>query len=93
MKNITDTYCIAVADYIKKFIDDNNIDLADLAAAANVDRKQVYRLIHKENVPLMSTVIKIALAAGLELSISDMQFDFNDYRKQNNILIAKPKGE
>ncbi|SHF71421.1 hypothetical protein [Chryseobacterium vrystaatense] len=35
MKDIQDSYCIAVADHIKKFIDDNKIDLADLAAAAN----------------------------------------------------------
>ncbi|KFF23738.1 helix-turn-helix domain-containing protein [Chryseobacterium vrystaatense] len=93
MKDIQDSYCIAVADHIKKFIDDNKIDLADLAAAANVDRKQVYRLINKENVPLLSTVVKIALAAGLEMNITHMDFDFNQYRKNNNILIAVPKGK
>ncbi|WP_300687518.1 helix-turn-helix domain-containing protein [Chryseobacterium sp.] len=91
MKDIQDSYCAAVADYIKKYISDNEIDLADLAAAANVDRKQVYRLINKENVPLLSTVVKIALAAGLELNITNMDFDFDQYRKNNNILVAVPK--
>lgn len=93
MNNIEDTFCIAVADYIREFLKDNDIDLADLAAAANVDRKQVYRLINKENVPLLSTVIKIALAAGLKIHISDMQFDFDVYKKNNNILTATSKNK
>ncbi|AZA50550.1 helix-turn-helix domain-containing protein [Chryseobacterium carnipullorum] len=93
MNNIEDTFCIAVADYIREYLKDNNIDLADLAAAANIDRKQVYRLINKENVPLLSTVVKIALAAGLKINISDMEFDFSEYKKKNNILNAVSKNK
>ena len=93
MNNIEDKYCIAVADYIREFIKDKNIDLADLAAAANIDRKQVYRLINKENVPLLSTVVRIALAAGIQINISDMQFDFNEYKKVNKIFTVSTKEE
>ncbi|MDH6252459.1 DNA-binding phage protein [Chryseobacterium sp. H1D6B] len=93
MNNIEDKYCIAVADYIREFLKDKDIDLADLAAAANIDRKQVYRLINKENVPLLSTVVRIALAAGLTINISDMQFDFNEYKKKNKILTATSKNK
>ncbi|KQS91743.1 helix-turn-helix domain-containing protein [Chryseobacterium sp. Leaf394] len=91
MNKIEDTFCIAVADYIKDYIKDNNIDLADLAAAANVDRKQVYRLINKENIPLLSTVVKIALAAGLKINIGKLQFNFDEYKANNKIFTAIPK--
>ena len=44
MNYIKDKYFIVIADYVKAFIDEKGIDVADLAAAANVDRKQIYRL-------------------------------------------------
>jgi transcriptional regulator with XRE-family HTH domain len=44
------------------------IDVSDLAAAANVDRKQIYRLLNKENIPKLSTLVRILLAAGIEPS-------------------------
>ncbi|MFC3158074.1 helix-turn-helix domain-containing protein [Chryseobacterium arachidis] len=69
MKYIEDKYFIAISDYIKNVIEEKNIDISDLAAAANVDRKQVYRLINKENVPKLSTLIRISLAAGIEPQI------------------------
>jgi hypothetical protein len=36
MKYIEDKYFIAIADRLKVFIDERGIDIADLAAAANV---------------------------------------------------------
>lgn len=91
MKKFDDEFCDAVADYIKNFIDNNNIEVADLAAAANVDRKQIYRLINRENVPLLSTFIKIALALGIQPSIKDIDFDFEAYKKKNQIFKAESK--
>lgn len=92
MKYIEDKYFIAIADYIKNVIDQKNIDISDLAAAANVDRKQVYRLINKENVPKLSTLIRISLAAGIEPQILfSLKFDFEFYMKENNILKATHK--
>jgi DNA-binding phage protein len=57
MEYIEDKYFIAIANYVKAFIDEG-IDIADLADAANVDRKQIYRLINKENIPKLSTLVK-----------------------------------
>lgn len=94
MNHIEDKYFIAVADYIKRFIDEKGIDAADLAAAANVDRKQVYRLLNKENVPKLSTLVRISLAAGIEPSkLFAIKFDFDIYMKENNILKANAKSK
>lgn len=92
MKYIEDKYFITIADYVKAFIDEKGIDVADLAAAANVDRKQIYRLINKENIPKLSTLIRILLAAGMEPSkLFSIKFDFEIYMRENNILKATPK--
>ncbi|MDQ1095230.1 MULTISPECIES: helix-turn-helix domain-containing protein [Chryseobacterium] len=92
MEDIQDKYFIAIADYVKNFIDEEGIDVADLAAAANVDRKQVYRLIKKENMPRLSTLLKISLAAGIEPSkLFSIEFDFKIYMKENNILKASSR--
>lgn len=94
MNYIEDKYFIVIADYVKAFIDEKGIDVADLAAAANVDRKQIYRLIKKENVPKLSTLIRILLAAGIEPSkLFSIKFDFETYMKENNILKATPKNK
>lgn len=94
MNYIEDKYFIVIADYVKAFIDEKGIDVADLAAAANVDRKQIYRLIKKENVPKLSTLIRILLAAGIEPSkLFSIKFDFEIYMKENNILKATPKNK
>lgn len=82
MNYIKDKYFIVIADYVKAFIDEKGIDVADLAAA-NVDRKQIYRLIKKENVPKLSTLIRILLAAGIEPSkLFSIKFDFEIYMKK-----------
>lgn len=92
MKYIEDKYFIAISNYVKEFIDEKGIDIADLAAAANIDRKQIYRLIKKENIPKLSTLIRILLAAGIEPSeLFSIKFDFETYMKENNILKATPK--
>ncbi|MFN1217594.1 helix-turn-helix domain-containing protein [Chryseobacterium kwangjuense] len=92
MKYIEDKYFIVIADHVKAFIDEKGIDIADLAAAANVDRKQIYRLINKENIPKLSTLVRILLAAGLEPSkLFSIKFDFETYMSDNNILKAIPK--
>lgn len=94
MNYIEDKYFIVIADYVKAFIDEKGIDVADLAAAANVDRKQIYRLIKKENIPKLSTLIRILLAAGIEPSkLFSIKFDFETYMKENNILKATPKNK
>ena len=87
MNQIEDKYFSAIADQIIKFLTDANISAADLAAAANVDRKQVYRLINKEHIPKLSTLIKISLAAGIEPSkLFAIEFDFKKYMDENNIF-------
>ncbi len=89
MEQIQDNYFIAIVDYIKTFIDEEGIDISDLAAAANVDRKQIYRLINKEHIPRLSTLIRISLAAGIEpAKLFSIKFDFDKYMKENNILNA-----
>lgn len=94
MKYIDDKYFIAIADYIKLVIEEKDIDIADLAAAANVDRKQIYRLINKENIPKLSTLVRISLAAGIEPQILfALKFDFAIYMKENNIFKAEPKNK
>ncbi|UZT99252.1 helix-turn-helix transcriptional regulator [Chryseobacterium fluminis] len=92
MEYIQDKYFIAIADYVKEFINEKGIDVSDLAAAANVDRKQIYRLLNKENIPKLSTLVRILLAAGLEPSkLFSIKFDFETYMVDNNILKAVPK--
>ncbi|WP_294303048.1 helix-turn-helix transcriptional regulator [uncultured Chryseobacterium sp.] len=89
MEQIQDNYFIAIADYIKAFVDEEGIDISDLAAAANVDRKQIYRLINKEHIPRLSTLMRISLAAGIEpAKLFSIKFDFDKYMKENNILKA-----
>ncbi|PQA89854.1 hypothetical protein B0A69_21920, partial [Chryseobacterium shigense] len=92
MKYIDDKYFIALADHIKSILEDTKIDIVDLAAAANLDRRQVYRLLNKENVPKLSTLIRISLAAGIEpQQLFSLKFDFEGYMKENNILMVAKK--
>lgn len=92
MKYIDDKYFIALADHIKSILEDKKIDIADLAAAANLDRRQVYRLLNKENVPKLSTLVRISLAAGIEpQQLFSIKFDFDGYMKENNILTVTKK--
>ncbi|WP_313266849.1 helix-turn-helix domain-containing protein [Epilithonimonas vandammei] len=92
MKYIDDKYFIALADHIKSILEDKKIDIADLAAAANLDRRQVYRLLNKENVPKLSTLVRISLAAGIEpQQLFSLKFDFDGYMKENNILMVTKK--
>ncbi|UHO40619.1 helix-turn-helix domain-containing protein [Chryseobacterium capnotolerans] len=92
MKYIDDKYFIALADHIKSILEDKKIDIADLAAAANLDRRQVYRLLNKENVPKLSTLVRISLAAGIEpQQLFSLKFDFDGYMKENNILKVTKK--
>lgn len=92
MKYIDDKYFIALADHIRSILEDKKIDIADLAAAANLDRRQIYRLLNKENVPKLSTLVRISLAAGIEpQQLFALKFDFEDYMKENNILSVSKK--
>lgn len=92
MKYIDDQYFIFLSDHLKDLLEKKNIDISELAAAANLDRRQVYRLINKENIPKLSTLIRISLAAGIEpCQLFDFKFDFESYMKSKNILKATPK--
>ena len=92
MNNIEDKYFVALSDHLKSIIDSQDIDVSELAAAANLDRRQIYRLINKENIPKLSTLIRIALAAGIEpKQLHDFKFDFEIYMKENNILKVTKK--
>lgn len=92
MNSIEDKYFIALADNLKSLIQKKGIEIADIAAAANVDRRQVYRLIKKENVPMLSTLIKISLAAGIEPKILfDFKFNYSEYMDENKIYAATKK--
>jgi len=92
MNHIEDKYFIALSDRLKELMEQKNIDVSDIAAAANLDRKQIYRLLNKENVPKLSTLIRICLGAGIEpKELFDFKFNFKEYMKENNILIASKK--
>ncbi len=92
MRYIEDKYFIALADNIKEILNTKGIDVADLAAAANLDRRQIYRLLNKENIPKLSTLVRISLAAGIEpQQLFALKFDFETYMKENNILKASKK--
>ena len=73
-------------------MEQKNIEVVDLAAAANIDRKQIYRFINSENVPKITTLIRIVLALGLEPKhFFDFTFDFKSYSQEQNIEKIKPK--
>lgn len=92
MNKIEDKYFIALSDHLIDLIATKGLDVADIAAAANLDRRQIYRVINKENVPKLSTLIRIILAAGIDPKVFfDVKFDFKNYMEQNSILIASPK--
>lgn len=93
MNTIQDKYFIALTDHLQKLLELKSIEVAELAAAANLDRRQIYRLLNKENVPKLSTLIRISLAAGIEpKELFDFKFDFGTYMKDNKLLkIGKTK--
>lgn len=92
MNLFEDKYCIALVDHINTILEEKDIDVADLAAAANLDRRQVYRLTNKENIPKLSTLVRISLAAGIKpKELHDFKFDFDSYMKENKIIEAKAK--
>ena len=94
MKKIDDKYFIALSDHLIDLIEKKGLDVADIAAAANLDRRQIYRLINKENIPKLSTLIRIILAAGIDPKVFfDVKFNYKEYMKHNSILIASPKKE
>jgi plasmid maintenance system antidote protein VapI len=84
--------CIQSEEKLYEILKDKNIDIADLAAAANLDRRQIYRLLNKENIPKLSTLIRISLAAGIEpQELFALKFDFENYMSENNILKVSKK--
>jgi transcriptional regulator with XRE-family HTH domain len=92
MKSIEDKYFISLAENLKILIEVKGLDIVDIAAGANIDRRQVYRLLNKENVPMLSTLIKISLAAGIEPKVLfDFKFNYSDYMKENKIYPATKK--
>jgi len=92
MNSIDDKYFISLAEHLKILIEAKGLDIVDIAAGANVDRRQVYRLLNKENVPMLSTLIKISLAAGIEPKILfDFKFNYSDYMEENKIYPATKK--
>lgn len=87
MDIIEDKYFIALSDHFFSIIKEKKIDVADIAAAANLDRRQIYRLINKENIPTLSTLIRICLAAGIEPKILfEFKFNYKEYMQEKNIL-------
>ena len=92
MDKIEDKYFKALADHFINLIEEKGLDVADIAAAANVNRKQIYRLINKENIPKLSTLIKIGLATGIEPNILfDFKFDYKKYMLESGIYTAIKK--
>ncbi|KAA5535373.1 helix-turn-helix domain-containing protein [Paenimyroides baculatum] len=92
MENSNDKYFIALSAQLKNIMEQKNIEVVDLAAAANIDRKQIYRFINSENVPKITTLIRIILALGLEPKLFfDFTFDFKSYSQEQNIEKIKPK--
>ena len=92
MRNVEDKYFIALSDRLNFLIKEKGLEISDLAASANLDRKQIYRLINKENIPTLLTLIKICLAAGIEpRTLFDFKFDMTGYMQENSIFQAKPK--
>jgi len=91
MGSIEDKYFVALANHLNSFIEAKNLKVADLAAAADLDRKQIYRLLKKENIPTLTTLIRIALAAGIHpKDMHDFKFNFASYMKEKNIIQIKP---
>ena len=92
MENSNDKYFKALSAQLKSIMEQKNIEVVDLAAAANIDRKQIYRFINNENVPKITTLLRIILALGLEpKEFFDFKFDFISYSKEQNIAKVKPK--
>ncbi len=92
MKSIEDKYFISLAENLKILIEVKGLDIVDIAAGANIDRRQVYRLLNKENVPILSTLIKISLAAGIDPKVLfEFKFNYSDYMKENKIYPATKK--
>jgi len=93
MDTIRDEYFIALSDHLHKLLAVKGIEVSELAAASNLDRRQIYRLLNKENVPKLSTLVRISLAAGIEpKELFDFKFDFGTYMKDNGLLkIGKKK--
>ncbi|WP_121967477.1 hypothetical protein [Myroides sp. N17-2] len=86
MKDTEDKYLEAIINRFIELITYEKIDVATIAAAANLDRKQVYRFINRENVPELTTFLRIVLAAGFTpTDIFNFKFDFNDYMKSAGI--------
>lgn len=86
MKVTEDKYLQAIINNFIDLIVQKNIDVAALAAAANLDRKQVYRFINKENVPELTTFIRIVLASGFTPSdVFNFTFDLEEYMKSVGI--------
>ena len=49
-------------------------------------------LLNKENIPKLSTLIRISLAAGIEpQQLFSLKFDFENYMSENNILKVSRK--
>ena len=90
MEKVNDKYFTALSVQLKILMKEKNIDISDLAAAANIDRKQIYRFINNENVPKITTMVRIILALGLEpKEFFNFPFDFNIYRQEQNIVGIK----
>ncbi len=87
-----DKYFNTLANHFINLIEQKGVDVADIAAAANVDRKQIYRLVNKENIPKLTTLIKISLAAGIDPKVLfDFKFNYKEYMLEAGIYTAVRK--
>lgn len=92
MEKYNDKYFIAVSMRLKNIMEEKKVEVSDLSAAADIDRKQIYRLINNENVPKITTLLRIILALGLEpKEFFDFEFNFKSYLKEQNIEKIKSK--
>ena len=92
MEKTNDTYFSAISAQLKNIMKLKNIEVSDLAAAANIDRKQVYRVLNNENVPKITTLIRIIIALDIEpKDFFNFEFDFKKYSDEQNIVKIKHK--
>lgn len=62
-------YCIKLGQHLKKLIAERNLDPQTVASMANIESKQVYRIISAENEPKVASLLPIAKALNVHVKV------------------------
>lgn len=79
MGKIERKYYIAFGQHLQSLIEKYGTDVVNVASIANIEQKQVYRVLNGEHGASMKTIISLARGLGIHpKELFDFKFDWTN---------------